>query len=376
MTFGGVYILEHWNLSKAVYGSVFLQLVGCWIRYACHRPSLFWLLWVGQALVGVSQSLINVAPTMLARNWFGDTERSLATSIATLGGILGQGVGFALSGALITKESDIPLFILIEAVIASVVAALVFGLFRGEPPLPPSRVAAEHFPAEHQYVVNLKRFFTNPYVYPPMIAFGIIYGALAAVSTTINQIIAGIIPTSESPYAASLASYLGACSIGSGIAGAISVGIVLDIFRKYKLVAGTLAVILDGVMVWLVLSMHPHPIVPLLYLNVAVLGFLVIAIIPALFETAVEITFPIPEANSTGMLTLMGQILGVTFVPLLDKLTKPDGDMRPGLWVLTACIMFASLLILLTPERTLRLQEERRLKALAHEPSIQDRSRI
>jgi hypothetical protein len=62
-------------------------------------------------------------------------------SIGTLGGIIGQGVGFALSGAIATTAARLPTLILVEAIGGTVVAALGLGVFRGEPPTPPSGIA-------------------------------------------------------------------------------------------------------------------------------------------------------------------------------------------------------------------------------------------
>jgi MFS family permease len=366
MTFAGVFLLERAGLRASLNLSCLLFTVGCWMRYACRAPHLFWGLWTGQLLVGISQAFVNIAPTMLAKNWFGDKERSLATSIATLGGIVGQGIGFAASGAIVTGPSKIPTLVLYEAILGSVIAAVTVAFFRGEPPVPPSEVAAEHFAGEHDFGGNLRKLFLNPFFYAPCLAFGVIFGGLASISTLINQIVAPVLPASETAQASALASYLGATAIGSGCLGAVSIGVVIDITRKYKAISGSVSFLLTGCVAWLALSLYLGASVPALYACVASVGFLALAVIPALYEIAVEATFPVPEANSTGILTLVGQVLGFSFVPLLDALQKPDGDMRVGVWVICALFGCASAGLIFSPQRYYRLHEERRLKASHH----------
>lgn len=57
---------------------------------------------------------------------------------------------------------------------------------------------------------------------------------------------------------------------------------------------------------------------PLLFsLNLAAIGFTVIPIIPISYAFAVELTYPIPEAMSNGMMILPSQIYGASLVILI-----------------------------------------------------------
>jgi nitrate/nitrite transporter NarK len=74
---------------------------------------------------------------------------------------------------------------------------------------------------------------------------------------------------------------------------------------------------------------------PLLYVTGFLLGFGLLSVGPVLLEYAVDVTVPVPEASSNGMLMVIGSISGILFILGFEGFTTPSGDYFPALIVLS-----------------------------------------
>lgn len=59
--------------------------LGSWIKVFSVSPGLFWVTFIGQTLVAVSQSFVLSVPARLAAVWFGPDQVSSACSIGVFG---------------------------------------------------------------------------------------------------------------------------------------------------------------------------------------------------------------------------------------------------------------------------------------------------
>ncbi len=73
-------------------------------------------------------------------------------------------------------------------------------------------------------------------------------------------------------------------------------------------------------------------------------GFLLVGIAPIGYQYAAELTYPVPEGTSNGMLTLAGQ-LSVVFIFAMEALRAPDGSFTPSFLILTGLMLVNALLI-------------------------------
>lgn len=64
--------------------------VGSWIKVLSTSPDLFYVAFIGQTVVAISQTFILGIPPLLAAIWFGADQVSTATSI----GVFGNQVNF------------------------------------------------------------------------------------------------------------------------------------------------------------------------------------------------------------------------------------------------------------------------------------------
>ena len=69
-----------------------MNCIGCLIRmfasFSVKAKYRYWMALCGQVIAGISQPLVLAMPTKLAAQWFGDNERTLANTMASLGKLL------------------------------------------------------------------------------------------------------------------------------------------------------------------------------------------------------------------------------------------------------------------------------------------------
>ena len=82
----------------------------------------------------------------------------------------------------------------------------------------------------------------------------------------------------------------------------------------------------------------------MLYVSGFLLGFGLLSVGPVLLEYAVDITVPVPEASSNGILMVIGSISGIIFIVAFERFTTPSGDYLPALIVLSVLSLVSFLL--------------------------------
>ena len=152
-----------------------------------------------------------------------------------------------------------------------------------------------------------------------MITFGIIFGTVNTYGT-----IVGIIAT-KYDYSDDNSSVFGAVFIIGGIIGSGVLGAFVETTRKYKLTMLIIAIIAMLGPFALMGTLYTGSVWPV-SLAAFVLGF-DLAILPVGIDLGVELTYPIPEPVSTGLLMSAAQFTGIIFVVIgtafISELDKP-----------------------------------------------------
>jgi hypothetical protein len=109
--------------------------------------------------------------------------------------------------------------------------------------------------------------------------------------------------------------------VGGGVAGALVLPLLSDRFMKRKLflvinMAGMVPA-LAGLAFADRLSGSPETVYTIALVSASLLGFFVMSAGPIGFQYAAEITWPLPESGSQGLL-LAGQISGIAFTALMS----------------------------------------------------------
>lgn len=293
--------------------------------------SNYTLVLVAQIGIAIGQPFILNAVTTVAARWFPAQERATAAGLGSLAVYLGIVAGLSLTPYL-TLQAGIGQMLVIYG-IASVAAAVIFFAFaRERPPTPPCPPGEE---ARSLVLDGMRQIFRQRDFALLLLIFFVGLGVFNAVTTWIEEILR--------PRGFSIVQVgnVGGLMIVGGIIGALVVPSLSDHYRKRTpfLVMALVGAILGLVGItyaasyWLVL------------VSALVLGFFLLSAGPLGFQYGAEVTYPIPEGTSNGLLLLMGQISGILFIFGMDSFKAPDtGSMTAPLVVLIA-LMVVSLLL-------------------------------
>jgi len=283
-----------------------------------------------QIMISISQPFFLNSVSLLSANWFPESERTKATGLSIISQLLGIALGMVLTPILVVFYS-FEAMLLIYGLYGLIIGIVFVILARDNPPTPSSiKVLKE----DDKVKGGLKLLFSNKQFLILMIVFFVGLGAFNMVTTYIELIVAPRGLTSIE------AGNLGGILLLGGIIGAQVLSILADKLRKrVLLIKISLAITVAS---FFLLSFANTTTM----LNVSgfLLGFGLLSVGPVLIEHAVDITAPVPEASSNGLLMVIGSISGIIFIVAFEKLTTPSGDYLPALIVLSILSLVAFLL--------------------------------
>jgi len=227
--------------------------------------------------------------------------------------------------------------LLIYGIIALVSSILFIIFAKNRPPSPPS----EKIISEKVFMVQgMKSLVTNKYFVILLVLYFIGLGIFNTITTYIEGI---VLPRGfDSTYA----GILGGIMLLGGIIGCIIMPALSDKYRVRKPLL--LISILMATLSLLLISFLSDPV--LLLLLGFLFGFGLMSASPIGLEYAIEITRPVPEATSNGLLMMIGQIGGILFILGLEDLRLPSGDYFPALILQTILLGIVTVLVFLLKE--------------------------
>lgn len=329
MSFMVVYIpitfLASWLIDKhgfkigAGIGALLAAVFGFLRFFAFTNYSIVLIFQIG---IAISQPFVLNSITKLSSNWFPESERTTATGLSIISQFLGIALGMLITPILVTGN-DLGLMLLLYGIITMISGILFLIFAKDKPSTPPSEVDTSEkvFMSE-----GLKQLFTNKQFLILVLVFFIGLGTFNMISSYIELI---IIPRG---YGVEEAGILGGIMLFGGIIGAIVMSALSDKFKKPKILILTSVLI---AVISLFLLTFTSDII-LLYMSSFLLGFGILSAGPVALEYAVEITRPVPESSSNGILMMIGQVGGILFILGLVDFTF-NGDYFPAL-LLLACL--------------------------------------
>jgi len=298
-----------------------LNLVSGFIRYASTFPSVanYSVLLVGQSVGAVAQPFLTNAPALIAALWFPVQDRDIATVIAALFNPVGIAIGsilpsfFLVGEAGPTQSVDMSMLLLIEFILTALVLVVVFFLFKEKPPLPPSVSESNKQGSKKPVLEQLRLLFSNKNFVILLVCFGFGLGFFNALTTLVEQLM------KTSFYSADDASLFSGALIGAGLVSAIFIGLILDRTQLYNPILKGGFVVGGLASIGFLICIRPDNLGALTAMF-AVMGATIIPMLPVTFECAVECTYPISEDISSGVLMSAGQLLGIVFIVVMDKM--------------------------------------------------------
>jgi MFS family permease len=273
--------------------------------------------------------------TKLSGNWFPKSERTTATGLGTLSMFVGILLGVLLTPFLIVGN-DLSLMLLIYGILSLVIGVLFIVFAKSRPLTPPT---SEPISEKVLMFEGLKKLFTNKSFLILVFLYFLGLGIFNMITTYIQVIIT---PKNPLEYDETFAGIVGGIMLLGGIFGAIILSALSDKFRKkVVLMIISLAIAATSLFVFAFMTDATS-----LMITAFLFGFGLLGAAPVALEYAVDITKPVPEASSNGILMMVGQIGGIIFIlGLADfKFPPPSNDYLPAL-LLEAILITATLIL-------------------------------
>ena len=265
-------------------------------------PDYLFLL-VFSAGIAIGQPFVFNSPTKIARRWFPVKERGLATGLGTMAIFLG-----IMLGLLVTPFAVVAIGFfntMLSYAVVAIVAALLFWLIAKEhPPSPPEPSE----PQEEKMITGLRRIIGIKQFIILEVLFFVGMGLFNGVATWIEQILAGrVVDITQ-------AGIVGAIMILGGIVGAVIIPTFSDKYQRRK--PFILLSLLLAAPFTFILAFHPDYNV--LLVSSFLLGFFLMPALPLGLQKGAEMTKPIPEGTSAGVLMIFGQAGGIVLILAMD----------------------------------------------------------
>jgi predicted MFS family arabinose efflux permease len=252
-------------------------------------------------------------------------------------------LGLILTPLLYELFNSFEIILWVYGVIALASGIIFFVFAKAKPPKPPTLEVIE----EKVFMFDgLKRLFTNKYFYILIFIYFVGLGVFNTITTYIEGIMIPKVGATEAPV---LGGIVGLLLLIGGILGTIIFSVLSDVLNKRKPLI-FVALLIATVSLFL-FSFLSDPL--LLMILGFVFGFGLLGSSPVGLEYAVDLTKPVPEASSNGILLMSGQIGGILLILGLQDFTI-GGDYWPALVLQAILLTICTILTLFVKEYKIR----------------------
>lgn len=337
-----VTFLASWLIDKydfrvgAGIGAILAGIFG-FLRFFAEND--YTLLLIFQIGIAIGQPFVLNSITRLSANWFPESERTSATGLS----LISQFIGILL-GVLVTPflyaAFNLEITLLIYGIL-SLISGLLFIIFvKNKPPFPPSK---EELREKVLMGKGLKSLFKNKGFIILFITFFFGLGIFNFITSYIELIL------DPRGFDATDAGVIGGLLLIGGIVGCVIMSALSDKYKKRKLLL-IISIIIATISLFIITPpITTDPV--LLYLFNFLLGFGILSAGPVALEFAVDLTKPVPEATSNGMLMMVGQIGGIIFILFFEGFTL-GGDYFPALLLESIFLLAILVLVFFLKEKS------------------------
>ncbi|XP_076461301.1 LOW QUALITY PROTEIN: solute carrier family 49 member A3-like [Babylonia areolata] len=314
------WLLDTLGLRTSIILAAWLNLIGSGLRNLTTFDFLsssakYPVLMCGQFLAACAQPFIMFVPTKLAALWFPDTQRALANTLASMANPLGIMIANLMSPNIVKSTSDLPTVLWVCTGVAGLGTVLAtFGVCSSRPPTPPTASAAE---GTQTFFLGLKQLRRVKSYWVLFMVFGSGLALFTAFTTFLEQILC------PRGYSNTFSGLCGALLIVCGTVGAGVFGAIVDKTKRFEEVSKACYVVgLVGGIIFTEISRYRNNEV-IIAISIGVFGFFGFGAYPVCMEMAVEITYPVAEATSSGLLFISGQIQGLIYMVVAQMIAQP-----------------------------------------------------
>jgi MFS family permease len=285
--------------------------------------------------LGIAQPFFLNSWTKVAARWFPLAERATASGLAAIANFVGIGIALVVT-PMVIAQIGIPYMLLVHGGLAGLSAFLFIVFAREFPPTPPCPPDME---ARALVLDGLRSLVRSRPFWLLMALFLIGNGVFNGISTWIENIV------SPRGFTADQAGGLGGLLLLGAIVGALILPLLSD--RYHRRIPFLMIGLLGGIPG--LIGLAYAQVYWVLLLSVFCIGFFMVSTAPVGYQYAAELTYPVPEGTSNGMLTLAGQA-SVVFIYAMEALKGADGSFTASLLVLVGVVGLGVLLVTRLPE--------------------------
>lgn len=361
------YAIDRLGLKRTLRISAFLVAVFSLLKgFGADR---FWVVAAAQAGLSIANVLVLNSVTAVTARWFPLRERGFAAGLVSLAQYLGLLLVMIISPQVVGTNPHLAgygegvstlLFRLGIATSAAAVTAIF--LFREKPPTPAS---LEPFERE-DFINSFKLLFHKKSMAGFIMIFGLLWGLFNVFIAKIDSIAAFIGVENSN-------GVMGVILLGGGMVGSVVVPALSDYLRKRKslFLICTLGVFL-GFLVFTFMPVFdrlPGVNTPVIgFIAAGLLGFFFQSVIPLGFQYGAELSYPVQEASSQGVLLQNGHLVGVVILLFMNL---NGGRYLEHVLIASVVLLFAALLgLLFIRESPVIVTEDERLKKAAEKESV------
>ena len=309
------YIIDKKSIRWGLNISAILLIIGALLKIFINTSIAF--AYIGQIITALFQPAILNSPAKLSATWFNEKYRVLITSILCSSNTIGVMFGYIVHTFVIDEDTedskifkdDFKSYLQLEFII-SIVCCVIFIIFMREKPKNPpsnSQIKKENKENKSTYEEVKKLFHNKNYVYL-FISLSCIVGYVNIIATIFNAYMDMYdITDTQASYISGIANFL-------GIITSIIVAAIIDKNKKFTLILllcnilSIVIYIITIIVLELVESKNLYIIIGVLF------SFLIGVAIPIYtsgMDLVCEITYPIGESTSDGVIMVGNQLMGI-----------------------------------------------------------------
>ena len=321
-----------------------LHFISASFHYAGYHRDRFWIVLLGQGFAAIAYCMILQVPGKLSSVWFPESEGATATSIGVFMNLFGISVGF-LQPSMMVKESEnldviqngLIRFFSSQLIISGCILLLTMA-YKEQPPTP---ARSHSYKESINFTTSLRLLWHNKHFVILSQSYGIYFGLFVTFSVLVNPLI-----TSKFPHGYDTRlGWMGFCCDMAAILACLLIGIMLDIYHTFRLIAVLLNFF--SMLVWLAFVLvltNTTDFTSMFILYVAV-GIFGVPYFASGIEQAAEMTYPVSEETSSTIILILGNLYGFIFVVTLGleaeiKHVRIAGYTMVVLYLISALLAF------------------------------------
>lgn len=333
-------LLDKKGFKFTVGAGVIIMIVSVIIRLKLQ----YWWLFAGQFGISVAQPFIANSISKLSSIWFDKKEEALANGLGSMAMFIGMIVAMILT-PLLTNKTGLEGLMIIYAVI-TVVGGLLFLVLGKDNPSLKSTLQEE----EHSYKLS-EAYKTIFRMKDMLILIGIMFiglGFFNGFMTWIDELL------KPNGFSEEQIGIIGGVVVVGGIIGSVVIPLASDAIKRRKPFT-IMAPAVAGVLIYPFL--HSKNYIASIIMA-TMMGFLVIALLPLIFQMTIEIVGEKLTGTATGLLMVMGSVGAVLVIYIMEALQSVTGNFNSSallfLVLLIAAIILALNIKETHPERQLQ----------------------